>query len=506
MPGSTTPKIFLSFASEDDPWIRWFVKDIWFTKQIGNVRLQDYAAGDNLEFGELGQWVDEHVDEAAAVVAFISQYYMQKKWTVEELKKTMTAFRRKRLIFVPVMMDAEAKNWWADLRRQGELNALPVDYMYCDYTVGGKTASISGNDEIQRRIAVLARAIRDALVLPSTPSRSTEPLQLRQSEVIVLRHPTNRLAEEVSIQADALASAARGESLSVQIWNDGWLKDASARRSPSGTTAVFVQPLAAGEASEHVTDLGKTSRRLATVGVSDAPLILWLPTGQIDPDFENAALSSKECLPALPTLQATPALRTDPANNLAGYIRGILPTTAALYDDPVLQIETVGSPPGMQPDTEATRLSEKLTQSFRNIVNEVVSTEASSPWPFWDKQFKAQIALIRGSRAIVAVHDLDVAPSADKVANRKRIELKFQQMQDYARQTVNASNLKFFWAALLYKNASSLPFARYPFDARYKDWRLLSFEPAEDNSAGSPVPDLASLGVFRSELKAWAAG
>ena len=92
------------------------------------------------------------------------------------------------------------------------------------------------------------------------------------------------------------------------------------------------------------------------------------------------------------------------------------------------------------------------------------------------------------------------------VANRKRIELKFQQMQDYARQTVNASNLKFFWAALLYKNASSLPFARYPFDARYKDWRLLSFEPAEDNSAGSPVPDLASLGVFRSELKAWAAG
>ena len=96
MPGSTTPKIFLSFASEDDPWIRWFVKDIWFTKQIGNVRLQDYAAGDNLEFGELGQWVDEHVDEAAAVVAFISQYYMQKKWTVEELKKTMTAFRRKR--------------------------------------------------------------------------------------------------------------------------------------------------------------------------------------------------------------------------------------------------------------------------------------------------------------------------------------------------------------------------------------------------------------------------
>jgi hypothetical protein len=152
-------------------------------------------------------------------------------------------------------------------------------------------------------------------------------------------------------------------------------------------------------------------------------------------------------------------------------------------------------------------LSEKLTQSFSEIVNGVLSTEESSPWPFWDKQFKAQIALIPGSRAIVAVHDLDVPNSVDKVAIRKRIELKFQQMHDYARQTARADNLKFFWAALLYKNGDALPFARYPFDARYRDWRLLSFEPAEDSgTSGMPVPEPASLGVFRAELKTWATG
>jgi hypothetical protein len=106
----------------------------------------------------------------------------------------------------------------------------------------------------------------------------------------------------------------------------------------------------------------------------------------------------------------------------------------------------------------------------------------------------------------VAVHDLDVTPSPNVVANRKRIEMKFQRMQDFVRQTEAASKLKFFWAALLYKNASALPFGRYPFDGRFKDWRLLGFERVGDSSAGQPVrPDPASLGVFRAELSEWAA-
>jgi hypothetical protein len=69
---ATIPKIFLSFASEDYPWVEWFTRDSWFTSQIGNVRLQDYKAGDNLDFGELGKWVDEHVEEASAVVAYLA--------------------------------------------------------------------------------------------------------------------------------------------------------------------------------------------------------------------------------------------------------------------------------------------------------------------------------------------------------------------------------------------------------------------------------------------------
>src|SRR5262249_47002168 len=102
---------------------------------------------------------------------------------------------------------------------------------------------------------------------------------------------------------------------------------------------------------------------------------------------------------------------------------------------------------------------------------------------------------------------LDVAPSPDRVVNRKRIELKFQQMQEFVLQSSDAGKLKVFWAALLLKNADALPFAKYPFDARYKDWRLLSFERSDDSlTSGPPVrPDPASVGVLRSELSAWGA-
>jgi hypothetical protein len=111
-----------------------------------------------------------------------------------------------------------------------------------------------------------------------------------------------------------------------------------------------------------------------------------------------------------------------------------------------------------------------------------------STWEFWNGQFKAQIALLRGARVIVAIHDLDIAPSPDMRANRKRIELKFQQMQEYVHRTDEANKLKIFWVALVFKTAKALPFARYPSDARYKDWRLLSFErPDQSVAAGQPI-------------------
>ena len=111
------PQIFLSYASEDDPWVRNFADE--FASKIGTIKVLDFKHGDNLDFGEIGKWVDENIHSASAVVCFVSEYYRQKHWTLDELRKTVTEFRRRRLIFVPIMLDVEAKAWWARATPKG---------------------------------------------------------------------------------------------------------------------------------------------------------------------------------------------------------------------------------------------------------------------------------------------------------------------------------------------------------------------------------------------------
>src|SRR6516162_1569383 len=117
----TLPKVFLSYAGEDHPWVKSFADE--FALRIGeNIKIHDYNHADHLDFGEVGRWIDAHINDASAVVCFISEHYRQKHYTIEELKRTLTEFRRRRLIFVPVMLDNRAKAWWAELRQKGELS------------------------------------------------------------------------------------------------------------------------------------------------------------------------------------------------------------------------------------------------------------------------------------------------------------------------------------------------------------------------------------------------
>jgi hypothetical protein len=504
-------RVFLSFAREDWPWVESFIKPAWF--KIAPAEIQSYLTGDNLEFGELGKWIDKTVNEAAAVIAFISENYRQKAATLAEFDQALSAHQKGRLIFVPIMLDADAKIWWALRRKKGSLCALPDDYIYSDFTDGIDRLEILENPKVQARIEKIGLQIRNIIIGQSSTDQSEEPASSPGSTVVVLGHPTNRFAEDVAAQSEELIKAAQAEDLSVRAWMDGWLIKSAARAElgvSRTSDAVFVQPLAAGEASEHAEDVGKTGKRLGTAGIVNAPVVLWLPSGQSDPEFEKRAKGLTDPLPDLADLRAAPALRVGSASDLAAGLRVLLSPSQS-NDDPVVQVETVGSTTG-RPDPEATLLSKQLTELFGNIVNGVISVDKRSPWPFWGTQFEQQIALrlrespALGPRAIVAVHDLDVTPSPNGAANRKRIELKFQQMQDCVQQADKSGKMKFFWAALLCKNAKELPFGRYPY-GRYRDWRLLSFERV--NSAATWTeqalqPEPASLGVFRNELYTWA--
>jgi hypothetical protein len=462
-----------------------------------------------LSFGELKPWIDNQLDKATVVIAFVSEFYRKKRWTLDEWQSSLTEYQRRRLIFVPIMLDADAKAWWAKLRESGRLSELGSNYQYGDFTdSNGAPVQIIGNDVAAAKIAKLARAIRKVLELPVVKTDS-EPKNFGP-EVVLLGHPTGRFSEDIERQSNALDKAARGRGLSVRRWKDGWRTNPAARLN--FPAAIFVQPLEAGDASDQVTNIEITSKRLADAGIANSRVVLWLPCGESDPEFEAAAASAAaKAMPALPAPWPGPALRNDTPDDLVNWLGSMLLPTQQT-GGPLLQIETVGSPEGSKPNSEACRLSDQLSEDFFSIVKSVVTPEASSPWKFWGDLFKEQIAVLPGSRAIVAVHDLDVTPSADLVATRKAIELKFQKMQsdveETLKTTLGAGKLRLFWTALILRNAKALPFADYPSDGRYKDWRLLRFERANTcEGAGQPLrmkPDPASLAVFRARLSDWA--
>jgi hypothetical protein len=95
------PRVFLSYAREDTWWVRLFQH--YF--DLGNVVFVDYHAK-SVGLDELKAAMDEQF--AVVVVAFVSKRYMQQKGTVAEWEKSLSEKDRRCLIFVPVVLDADA--------------------------------------------------------------------------------------------------------------------------------------------------------------------------------------------------------------------------------------------------------------------------------------------------------------------------------------------------------------------------------------------------------------
>jgi hypothetical protein len=171
-------------------------------------------------------------------------------------------------------------------------------------------------------------------------------------------------------------------------------------------------------------------------------------------------------------------------------------------DAVVLQIETIGYPEDIVPDATTTQLADDLQQRFSGIVNREILPNPGL-WPFWGEEINEQVKMLPGNRVIIAVHDLDITPSADPGTIRTSLEMKLSLAQEAVelanKESKGGRKVDPFFTALLVKNANALPFGSYPSNGRFKDWRLLRFE-----SAGvKPVP--ASLAVFRGQLNKWAA-
>ncbi len=154
------PRIFFSYAGEDSWWVKIFRSRF----DLGVVQILDYRA-DSVPFGPLEQALNNQIERAAVVVAFVSMKYIKKEWTVAEWGKSLSEAQCRRLIFVPIMLEADAILWWRELRRDGKLSALSRDFQYADFTGDGSGYALPGPDNPEgiKKIAQLAGAITEEL-------------------------------------------------------------------------------------------------------------------------------------------------------------------------------------------------------------------------------------------------------------------------------------------------------------------------------------------------------
>jgi hypothetical protein len=91
-----------------------------------------------------------------------------KKYTLKEWWQALSEFNRRRLVSVPIMIDADAKAWWVEQKQLGNLSELGSDYAYSDFTDGSGNvldiiSAFGPVTSVTRKVGELARLIRKHL-------------------------------------------------------------------------------------------------------------------------------------------------------------------------------------------------------------------------------------------------------------------------------------------------------------------------------------------------------
>jgi hypothetical protein len=508
------PIVFLSFASEDAAWKTNFINRTWFGDLLGSVKVLDYQLGNNLPFGPLDEWVSGKIRSAAVFVAFISQFYIEKHYPLLEWWAAITQASKGDLIFVPIMLDGSAKQWWADIKRQGQLQEIGEDYAYSDFTDdGGRPCEIitvlGPVDKTIRRIGELARAIREHLQKHAKSTGATGVLRSPPPEgeanpIVVLGHPSAIADPDVASPTDALLKALSERGQKPIHWGDRWRSNASVRSllpELSMNNAIFVQPVGPGDAG----DLAQSPQRLHTwiqrglglavangvLGNNGLKTILWLPSSLNDEAFAAAASSAPN--------QTNHFLRNDDPETLASWLRAEF-TATQLPEVPILTLEEVDR-------DDAGRLRTALHTGFRAVVREVINPPPET-WTFQGEMLAKQISELQVNRAIVAVHDLNTGTSHGQREARQQLEQKLGAVTidvERAIKIAGRKDLKLFWCALIVQKAEYLPWVKYPSPSRFEEWCLLPFAAQPEKEALRPVvrPKPLETNVFRTYLRDW---
>lgn len=280
--------VFFSFSGDDQVWVQQFKDKRYFARHLPGIRVFDYAVdGQALPFGPLDEWLKDKVNECVAVFAFLSKSYTESRACSVELKIALDRFVKKKVLFVPVVMDIEGEEFWRKLKADEEYKEHLVGYQYCTFVGnhgGPRSIIVNGEPEFEvtQKISSLAKVVQSWItLLEQARAPASRPLSFPSKHRLVLLGDPLRstLDEEVAGDFSRLENQLSEAKIPYKTWH-AWRKGEPPSEDRLQLPATFLRVVSRYE-SEDEAKAPNTLQWLNECGrvegeVKDG-VILWQP-------------------------------------------------------------------------------------------------------------------------------------------------------------------------------------------------------------------------------------
>ena len=465
----TGTQVFFSYVDDTKSFVDEFSQH-FFSHDLDFQHLDRAVEAGEVERDEL----DKRIDLADIFVAFIGSTYENGcAGELERRADLRKAGQYPRI--VPITLSQAGKIWWDKFKRTKGLDIKDQPFFQ------------PGSADWDPPEAQLVQKIRNALMEPAVPSSPGASLK----HMIVLGHPTGKLADGARQAADKLMAELKPSGAAMAAWPDGWFNLNEASLEPG---AVLVQPLSAADAAEHAKQPGRTLKCLSVAlsekskpALERSRIMLWLPKGDQDEAFAKQVETESE---------ANPAFRADGPSELSQLLARLLGRDKR---GPVLTLEGVDEPGAAAADVRR-KLPEEIFGCVRRYLPEENTYVEYPPG-----EFETHFGDIAGQRPILVAHDLKASANVlmGKSDPRQEILAKFTDVQARADRILKAQGLNIedvFWVACIANGRHGLPRSPHLPTFHLRRWVILELQHAGERF----IPEEQSRQRLDAALGAWA--
>jgi hypothetical protein len=473
------PKVFLSYASDNEGWKTDFFGERSWSASLTNVAdIYDYEF-DPRHTGELEDAIKSEITASAAFIPIISDSYLRRNGIIEQEflygVEVYSGRGAERRLFYPILIDRAAADWWHAkdhhlfqkhdwLRGLSPLRMVDVDL--------SKEKKLSASLEARRFMTSVKESL-EGLPRAKAPVLDADDAQPADGPILILGHPTTVAAHyaaghQAIVQArTALTTKLRDQKIAVDSWDDGWLSAVnmgSPKRNLHEPWPQVVRPIGLDEAPQHVAVPNTTAGELRwATGITqnDASALkisLWLPRDICD---DPRAKSFRDAANEGTAQRAA-------GGGLAGSVRFCVSSVDQIAellapsrgDGNITQItvEPVDDLKVIQAGRNARQIVET---ELRACVSEGARKAAVSVDPLVRqyltyKKLAAQIAEAKDGRTILVAHDLSEHVAKNNLEAHKMIGAKVRKLREAVENAIGQLKCVLLPITLIVTNYSLL--------------------------------------------------